>query len=141
MDAHSLVGAWKLVSFEMRDDEGQITFPLGRDVRGYIIYTENGYISVSLMSADRQPFARGDMLAGTMEEKERAADTYISYCGTYELRENTVVHHVEVSFFPNWIGTDIVRQAELSGDRLSLNTPPILVAGKMRTGHLIWQRT
>ena len=79
-------------------------------------------------------------MGGTTKEKIAAADTYISYCGTYEIRQDTVIHHIELSFFPNWIGMDQKRMLSIDGDRLSLCTPPLLVDGVEQTQHLIWER-
>ena len=134
-----LVGTWRLASFELRKSDGQISYPFGQDAVGYIIYTADGYMSVAMMTAKRLKFVAGDILGGSDEEKLAAADTYLSYCGRYEIREGKVIHHIEVSFFPNWIGVDQVRILEFDGKRLSLGTPPLLVGGAQQTAHLIWE--
>jgi len=82
----------------------RISHPLGTDHRGYITYSEDGYMFVAIMRANRRRFSAGDLLRGTPEEKAHAAETYVSYCGTYEFRGETVIHHVELSLFPNWVG-------------------------------------
>ena len=139
--AHNpFVGAWRLVSFELRGSDGQVGYPLGQDAMGYILYTEYGYMSVAMMSANRLKFAAGDIGAGTDKEKAAAADTYVSYSGRYTIQGSKVVHHIEVSFFPNWVGADQERLFELDGNRLSLSTPPILFSGRQQTAHLIWER-
>ena len=51
-----------------------------------------------------------------------------------------MVHHVEVAFFPNRVGTSQERTFRISDDTLSLSTPPMLIEGKQQTGHLVWQR-
>ena len=60
-------------------------------------------MSVAMMAANRLKFGAGDIAiaGGTDEEKVAAADTYLSYCGRYEIQGEKVVHHIEVSFFPN----------------------------------------
>jgi hypothetical protein len=95
---------------------------------------------VAIMSANRLKFASGDILGGTIEEKVAAADTYVSYCGKYDVHGDTVTHHIELSFFPNWVDVDQKRIMELDGDRLSLSTLPILVESIEQTQHLIWER-
>lgn len=140
MVQNPFIGTQRLISFEIRKADGQVRYPLGQDAVGYIIYNEDGYVSVAIMSANRSKFASGDIFGGTTEEKAAAADTYISYCGRYEIREDRVIHHIEVSFFPNWIGVDQERIFELDGDRLSLGTPPFLVGGIQQTAHMLWQR-
>src|ERR687886_532306 len=114
MPDNRLVGTWRLTSWENQDDTGQITFPVGRDPRGYIIYTSDGYVSVQIMTAQRQRFAADDLLQSSTDEKARAAETFIAYGGRYELTSDTVIHHVELSLFPNWVGTRQVRRIELS---------------------------
>jgi len=51
-----------------------------------------------------------------------------------------VIHHIEISLFPNWVGVDQVRSFSLEGDRLTLSTPPMLVEGVEQAGHLTWER-
>jgi hypothetical protein len=136
----ALMGTWRLVSFHFRTLDGQLTYPYGPDAVGYYLFSEGGYMSVSLMPANRSKFAAGDMMAGSMEEKMAAAETYISYSGKYEVQGDKLVVHPEVSFFPNWVGVDQVRFCELEGKRLTLSTPPLLAHGVQRTAHLVWER-
>ena len=135
-----LIGAWRLQSFHVRTDDGQVTYPFGRDAVGYYIFAESGYMSVAIMGAHRPRFAAGDMLAGSTEEKVAAAEAYISYSGQYEIQADKLIVHPEVSFFPNWIGVDQVRLFELTDNTLTLSTPPLLLQGKQRTAHLVWER-
>jgi Lipocalin-like domain len=69
-----------------------------------------------------------------------AAETYVTYCGRYDFRGNTVVHHVELSLFPNWVGVDQERLVEIAGNRLTVSTRPMLLEGIQRSGHLVWER-
>jgi hypothetical protein len=57
----------------------------------------------------------------------QAAGTYVFYCGRYEFRGETVVHHLELSLLPNWVGVDYERLVEVTGNRLVLSTRPILL--------------
>ena len=137
-----LIGTWRLVSFHIKTADGQVTYPFGRDAVGYYLFAESGYTSVAIMGAHRPKFGAGDILGGTTEEKVAAAEAYISYCGKYEIQADKLVVHVEVSFFPNWIGVDQVRLFELTDNNniLTLSTPPLLVRGLQQTAHLVWQR-
>ena len=140
MNANLFVGAWRLVSFEVRAADGGISYPYGPDASGYIIYGSDGYMSVAIMSADRPDFGAADILGGSPQERAEAARTYVSYCGRYEVRDGTVVHRVEVSLFPNWVGTEQERYYELEGDRLRLSTAPMLLGGSEQRAYLIWER-
>ena len=141
MTSNPLIGTWRLISWENRSVEGQkISYPLGKDAVGYIMYNEDGYMFVAIMRPNREKFTVGDLLGGSTEEKVQAANTYVSYCGRYEFRGDTVTHHVDLSLFPNWVGVEQERLVEFRGNRLTLSTRPILLGGIQRTAHLIWER-
>ena len=140
MTSNPLIGTWRLISWENRGADGQISYPLGKDAMGYIMYTQDGYMFVAIMGSDRGRFDTGDLLSGSTEEKAQAAGTYVSYCGRYEFRGDTIVHHVELSLFPNWVGVDQERLVEVKGNRLTLSTRPMLLGGMQRTAHLVWKR-
>ena len=38
-----LVGAWRLVSWENRAADGQVTYPMGSDALGCLLYTADGH--------------------------------------------------------------------------------------------------
>ncbi|MBC6422078.1 MAG: lipocalin-like domain-containing protein [Hormoscilla sp. SP5CHS1] len=44
MTENKFVGTWQLVSFELRDDDGHVTYLYGKDTIGYIMYAEEGYV-------------------------------------------------------------------------------------------------
>jgi hypothetical protein len=141
MTPNPLIGTWRLVSWENRSlVDGQISYPLGKDAAGYIMYNQDGYMFVAIMGPNRLKFAANDLLSGTPEEEAQAEETYVSYCGQYDFDGYKVVHHVELSLFPNWVGVDQERLVELAGNRLTLSTPPILLRGIQQTAHLIWER-
>jgi hypothetical protein len=92
------------------------------------------------MTPHRLRFAADDLLSATKEEEALAEETYLSYCGRYDFLGDTVVHHVEMSLFPNWIGGDQVRVVDLRENRLTLSTRALLLRGIQQTAHLIWER-
>ena len=61
---------------------------------------------------------------------------FVAYTGRYSFYGNHVVHYVELSLFPNWVGSDQERWAELAGDRLSLSASSQLLAGKQQVPRL-----
>jgi Lipocalin-like domain len=77
----------------------------------------------------------------TPAEIATAARDYFAYCGTYELRDGEVVHRVELSLMPNWIGRQLVRLVAFDGKRVSLSTQPTLVGGQQQIATLAWERT
>ena len=76
MTSNPLVGTWRLLSWENRTLEGEVSHPLGEEASGYIAYSEDGYVFVAIMAPGRRPFAGGDLLSGSTAEKAGAAETY-----------------------------------------------------------------
>jgi Lipocalin-like domain len=140
MTTNPLIGTWRLISWENRDESGRISYPLGEDAVGYIMYNSDGYMFVAIMRPGRPKFAAGDLLSGSTEERAQAAGTYVSYCGRYEFRGETVIHRVELSLFPNWEGVEQERLVEVRGNRMTLGTRPMLLGGGRRSARLIWER-
>jgi hypothetical protein len=136
--AQRFVGVWRLASVETRTEDGAV-FRRGRRT-GCLIYSGDGYMSVAFMKEGRPEFASGDIWGGTVEEKVAAIDGYVSYCGRYEVKGDRVIHRIEVSLFPNWVGDDQERAYELDGGRLTLSTPLMPVGGRKLSTHLIWER-
>ncbi len=136
-----LIGVWKLISFEVRREGEEPSFPFGIDAKGLLIYTDVGRFSVQMMKASRPKFASGDQLKGTFEEVNQCFTGCISYFGRYEFDAvgKSVVHHIESSLFPNWEGTQ-KRFLEFSGNQMSLTTPPVMWNGKMTVGAMVWER-
>jgi hypothetical protein len=136
----TLVGAWRLVSWENQAADGQISYPMGADAIGYVLYTADGRFSVTISRAGRAGFAAGDLLGGTTEEQGRAVEGFVAYAGRYSFHGDRVIHHVELSLFPNWVGSDQQRWVELAGDRLILSASPLLLAGKQQVPRLVCER-
>ena len=142
MNGNSILGAWRLVSFEFRKEDGGVTYPFGKEARGSFIYTESGRFSGQLMRIDRPKFAIADQMQGTFEEIEASYKGSISYFGTYEVDDENgvIVHYVEGSIFPNMEGTEQRRFYELTENRLQLQTPPFTAGGERVVGVIEWER-
>ncbi|MBI4236236.1 MAG: lipocalin-like domain-containing protein [Chloroflexi bacterium] len=140
MARNSVVGVWRLISSETRTAGGEVSPSRGRDEAGYLIYTEDGHMFVATMSTKRTRFSADDFRGGTPEEKAAAYDTFLGYCGRYEVQGDAVIHRIEVSSFPNWAGVDVRRSFALAGNRLTLTTPPQFVNGVLQTTRIVWER-
>ena len=136
----ALVGAWRLISWENQAADGQVTYPMGTDAIGYVLYAANGRFSVTISRRDRAGFAAGDLLSGTTQEKARALEGFVAYAGRYSFYGDRIIHHVELSLFPNWVGSDQERWVELAEGRLTLSASPLLLAGKQQGPRLVWER-
>ena len=138
----SVLGTWKLVSYDTQTPEGVKTFPLGPDLEGLAVYLPNGRVSIQFMRRDRPLFKSGDAWRGTLEEEREAFRGFFAYAGRYTIdaARSTVTHHLEVASAPNYVGIDLVRTFSFSGNRLTLRTPQRQLAGQTSTSTLIWER-
>jgi len=137
-----ILGTWRLVSYVAQDDQGgPVTFPLGRDAVGLIIYTTDGYMSAQLMRPGRQDYDQPDTGGSTVQQAAAAAEGYLAYSGPYDVDEATGVihHHVTVSLIPNWLKTVQLRHSSLDGNRLTLTAETHLQSSVV-TGTLVWAR-
>ncbi len=139
---HPLVGAWRLRRWVSVADDGTESHPMGEAPDGLLAYTADGTMIGIMGPGDRPRFAADDVTGGTDEERSRAFASFIAYGGRYEVTRDTVIHHVETSLFPNWIGTRQRRHWGLdpSGRHLTLTSSPLVLAGARRIQRLSWER-
>jgi hypothetical protein len=136
----ALVGAWRLIAWEAHAPDGTVAQPWP-DALGSLIYSADGHMSGHIMRRDRPPFAGVEALRGTDQESAAAMRSYIAYAGTYRREGDTVIHRVELSLFPNWVGSEQRRDIAWEGDRLVLSTPPMPFGGAPTVHRLVWERT
>jgi hypothetical protein len=135
-----LAGTWRLVRYYTAYDGGEEIYPLGRDARGYITYTSDGFMSGTMMRAARSPFRVADRLQAGVEEKARAFDDYVTYCGRYRIEGDTVYHRIELSLLPNWIGEEQPRRIERRGEGRIALLGEWQVEGRRRIAVVEWER-
>lgn len=138
MSEGSLVGAWELVAMCSRSGDGETKRPYGDQPAGMLTYTEDGYMSAVLMRRDRTVTPSRDP-EGT--EPATGPEGFNAYCGTYSLdpSRGAVIHHVEASHIPDWVGSDQVRYFEMDGDMLSIWTDPVHADGRDWVRRLTWR--
>ncbi len=132
-DQASLVGTWKVISFETEyQTTGVREAVLGKNPTGYTIYTSDGRV-IALMTA------QGRKAATTDQERAGLWKSMVAFAGTYRVEGNKLVNKVDVSSMPTWVGTERVVLYRIDGDRL-ITTPAEWVdaplnpeRGKMRT--------
>jgi len=140
MTKHLFVGTWKLVSYRWVDEDQHVSYPYGHSPVGYLIYTDTGHMAVNFMSANRRRFTAQHLLDASAQEERSAKKTYQAYSGRYEVRGDKMIHHVEVSLFPNWVGQEQERFYRLEGNLLCLSTEPLPFRNTYQTAHLEWER-
>ena len=141
--ASALVGGWRLLAWETRDSAGNVGRPLGDHPEGRLLYSADGLMSVHMARASREAFREvsGNPFGGGPEQAAAAYRSYLAYSGRYRLDGDTVVHEVDLSLFPDWVGHSQARRVTLTGSRLVLGIPPQpLVGGGQQTGEVTWLR-
>jgi hypothetical protein len=137
--AEKLVGTYKLLSWENRHESGETSYPLGADAQGYINYAPDGYMFVHIMAANRKAYSSGDLFGGETGEIVDGANSHISYCGTYRIENDEVVHTVHISSFPNWVMTEQRRLFEFKNGNLLLSVQGLKIGNERVEAYLIWQ--
>jgi hypothetical protein len=122
--SEELVGTWQLVAWRRLADDGTVTYPLGEDAHGLLVYTRDGRMAVHMMAANRPALDTTDPLGGPVQQRADAYSTCLAYFGSYEVRDKTVIHRVDASLYPNWSGAEQERPLTYEDGQLVLRTPP-----------------
>ena len=142
MEREQFVGAWNLVSYEDRSDDGRVVQPYGPSPYGRLMYDFDGNMSVLLMASGRDKFESNNSSRSTPDEAKAAFDAFMAYCGMYRIDEEqgAVIHQLEASSFPNWENTEQVRLFSFSGNQMELNSPPSEGGRTSWVLSLLWER-
>ena len=108
-------GTFKVVAFTLEVD-GAITEPYGKSPRGYVVLTPDRFIGI--VTAENRKFGT------SVAEKAVLWESMIAYSGKYAVDGNELHITVDVSYNEVWNGTRLVRYWELSGNQLTLTSPP-----------------
>ena len=145
-------GTWTLKSVVKKSSDGVVSKPFTEHPLGYISYMPGGFMHAILMKSGRglvgvSPEELSDALrtkrlftslryirAGIRHVM--AMTSFLSYCGTYEIQGNTIVHHVKAAMVPDWIGTDLKRDFVFHENTLTLTACDD--AGNIMD--LVWER-
>jgi hypothetical protein len=136
-DASALIGSWKLDSFELRSTDGITSHPYGRDLRGYLFYNADGYMSAAFMNGERGHSGDADLSKAALTS---SYDQFMAYTGPFEVRGDKITHFVEVSSLELWVGSVQERWFKIDGDRLELLTAPLAVGSDAPVARLVWHR-
>jgi lipocalin-like protein len=118
-----LLGAWHPVTCESVDTDGTVSYPMGNDVAGQLMYDASGRVSAQLVRPDQPPFASEDWRQASPAEMIAAWPNYFGYYGTFTIDADarTVTHHIDYGWFPNLAGTEQVRNYRFDDHRLVLD--------------------
>ena len=135
------LGVWKLLSYEMRYDDGRVVYPYGPNPVGRLTYDKSGRMSAQLMNPDRPGttyYADGGGIRDASDSDIRkVVSGFVAYYGTFDVDEtrHQVIHHVKCAMHPAWVGGDQYRAYEFEGTRLTLS---VILPG--RRSKLTWER-
>ena len=140
-----LKGTCKLDSFTATDEDGVAIDVMGAGATGFICYSDDGWVSVQIVKAERMRYSIPDVEGGTTEETLSAARGLFAYAGKYTVdEENAIVYHnLEFSLIPNWVGSKQKRYITRESDNvLVLSADPVRIGadGKKRKSRLRWVR-
>ncbi|MBC7811632.1 MAG: lipocalin-like domain-containing protein [Burkholderiales bacterium] len=136
----TFVGAWKLVSVEFHDTtNGGVRTAAAN---GRLMYDEQGNMSAQMFYPGRPMFASNDAFKPTPEEAVAAFSGSTAYFGTYSVDNEgqTIIHHVEDSVYPNYIGQHLRRKFRFDGERVTFSTEPVILDGQQVIVSLTWER-
>lgn len=136
-----LIGAWRLTSWTVKDDNGNEINYFGNNPHGILIYSEQGYMSAHIAKAKRKKHISNGLYDSHPEEITASFNSYFGYYGRFYLEnENTIVHEVEDAQFPNWKGDLQRRFFKMEGADLEVTTPPIETEGKTIVHYVKWKK-
>src|SRR5215472_6272020 len=136
VQADSLIGTWKLVSWQVIIENEPPQNVFGSHPKGFLILTREGRSIVVTTAENRQ--------AG-MGDAERAAlhKSMLAYSGKYRIEGNDFITIVEVSWNEEWNGTEQRRHFRIEGDKLFIESAPapsIVSPGKTDFRRIVWER-
>src|SRR5215813_11987224 len=139
-DKDSLIGTWKLLEAVSEDlATGEKTNIYKGGAVGFITYGADERVMVIVVDSGRNK-PTGNVATGP--EAEALFRTMAAYAGSYMIKGNQIIHHVDVSWNETWTGTDQVRNFNFDGERLRLATAPSPnpFSGKMSVRTLAWEK-
>jgi hypothetical protein len=135
-EANSLIGNWKLMSWQVVAEDGVAQDVFGAKPKGYLVLTREGRSIVVTTAEGRK--------AGTSEAECAALHkSMLAYSGRYRIEGNEFVTTVDVSWNEAWNGTEQRRRFRVERDRLFIESTPapsIIFPGKTDFRRIIWER-
>ena len=126
MTKDDMVGVYRQVGEDVVNADGSMTTDDRRNSQ--IMYSPDGYMGVVSTPGGRLKISgsdgRMDLNGATPEERSEAAKNLVCYAGHYELKDDNVLHHVEMALNPNLVGQTVIRRVHIDGPNLTLSSVP-----------------
>lgn len=112
-----LIGTWELVSYRVEEKgTGKFIEAMGDNPRGYVIFTDTGWVAFNLEGTGRLPAEEDTDRVGLMK-------TLVAYIGRYSVEGNQWITEVKTAWAPEWVGTEQRRTVMIDGDHANVVTP------------------
>jgi hypothetical protein len=135
-----MVGVYRQLGEDVVGADGQV-IESDNNRSSQIMYSADGYVGVVSTPAGRKKLAappgRTDLGGATPEELAEATRAVTCYAGHYELKDDVVHHHVEMSLNPNLVGQTMTRRVQIDGADLTLSSLP---DAQGRTRRIRWRK-
>jgi hypothetical protein len=119
-----LVGTWSLVSRVVRLEDGTVIQDpgLGKAPKGYLIYDSSGHVAAQGMKPERPLAIDCGGSSPAPSNNSQSVNGYDAYFGTYTVDDtnHTVTHHLEGALAAADVGKNLVREFQVSGDKLTI---------------------
>lgn len=137
----SLQGTWIMASaYEILAD-GTRTTNFGEHPNGLMMVDKAGRYSIQIFRPNRPKFASGDKTRGTSEEYREALLGASTHTGrvVVDAVNGKLIFKIEASVYPNWEGTEQVREFTFKDDTLTYSLPAS-ASGNGTVAYSIWRR-
>jgi hypothetical protein len=140
-----IIGSWLMVDrgTDSEEDREQARARYGDNPQGFMIFAPDGWMNAIVCWGDR-PILSGNPAWHSNapdEEKAGAFDTYLSYGGTWVVKESTLTTKVRYALNPGWVGGEQIRGLEMSADgHLTLILSRAWPDGRVMRGWVRWRR-
>ena len=130
MSPSPFAGTWRLNAWTSLKNGADDGYPMSKDAKGQIIYTNDGHMGAFLMRADFHA-----------SEGAATADTSLAYGGSWRFDDGKILHQVDYASLPHWVGRPLVRAVARDGDTMILRTEPEFSKSGDRYEHvLVWKK-
>ncbi|KAH8588130.1 Lipocalin-like domain-containing protein [Bisporella sp. PMI_857] len=151
----ALLGCWKLTKFQVFLGDGPdsllLTQPHGTETFGRIMFSKEGWMSVSLTPPERaKPLATSEWTMASDQDVLWVARAYTTYMGAFKIYERNqemiLECKVDISLDPSWIGSAQKRRVTLSekdGKKFMTLKPMqflVMPGGTKTLGMLEWEK-
>ena len=135
MNTESLIGNWKLVSWQVITEDG-VKDLFGPNPNGHLILTREGRMMAITTAEDRTP-------GETDAQRAALHKSMLAYTGKYRVEGGEFITTVDASWNEGWNGTEQRRRFRFEGHRLFIESAPapsITSPGKVDFRRIVWER-